>query len=826
MNASIRSWRARIWNARAARLAGYVGLFALSVLVFVAAGLYTTLRRSLPHLEGTQRVASLTARAAIERDVFGVPSIRASTRNDLAFATGFAHAQDRFFQMDLMRRSAAGELAALLGPALVDADRTLRSHRFRTVAREVIDRASPSQRELLESYVAGVNAGVGALGMRPWEYLALRQRPQPWQLEDSVLAAFSMYLSLHESTGASERAREAMRLQLPPALFAFIHPVGSEWDAPIEGGPWRTPAIPSPELIDLRNDDRFTAHSRVFGANHRRTVIAAPPWAASFFDEEMPGSNAWALDSAHTADGAALLANDMHLGLRLPNVWYHARLVVEGSGSEARDMVGVTLPGLPVLLAGSNGQVAWGFTNSYGDWTDLVIVDIEPGNPSRYLTHDGAEDFAIHREQIKVNGGPAETVELRSTRWGPVVHEESSDRVLALAWTAHRPHATNFEMFAFESARSVEELFEHANRAGGPVQNILAVDVASTIGWSFMGQVPVRGAHDATVPSSWRVPGAGWLGWRAPSEYPRIVNPQDGRLWSANQRMINAQRWFDFVGEGGYDLGARAGQIRDALRSATPMTAVDCATLQTDDRALFLARWRDLLLELMVERGAKPKVRYREAHEHVQGWSGRAAADDVGYRIVRAFREEVRTRVFDMLTAPVRANAPGLKMTPSRQFEGPLWALVTQRPTHLLAAGYDSWMDLLFASLDTVLAELAAECGELRACTWGRANTLAMRHPLSSAIPWLSKWIDMPAEQMNGDTAMPRVQSPSFGASQRLVVSPGREAAGLIQLPGGPVDHPLSPFYGAGHEQWVRGEGRPLLPGEPRYVLELEPSTR
>ena len=802
------------------RLVGYFAAGLAALILLAAAAVYLTLRGSLPRLEGELALSTIGAPVSIERDAFGAPTIRARSRVDLAFATGFVHAQDRFFQMDLMRRSAAGELAALLGPSLVEADRALRVHRFASTAMEIVARAEPQQRGLLEAYAAGVNAGLETLNVRPWEYLILRVEPQPWEPRDSVLAAFSMYLSLHESTGAGELAREHLRGALAPELFAFMHPVGTEWDAPIEGGPWRTPPIPGPDVVNLRdaNASAKRAPARASGYSPQSTVYGLAPTR-----EDAPGSNAWAVAGEHTHDGVPMLANDMHLGLRLPNVWYHARLIVEQSRNEDRDLVGVTLPGLPFLIAGSNGHVAWGYTNSYGDWTDLVIVDVDEHDPTRYLTPDGAEPFEHHREQIVVNGGAAQTFEMRTTRWGPVVREETNGRVLALAWTAHRPEATNLEMAGFETAVSIEALFESANRVGAPVQNIVAVDAASNIGWSLMGQLPLRGQYDASVPSSWRASGSGWLGWRVPNEYPRVINPEGGRLWTANNRMIDAQRWFDLLGEGRYDMGARAGQIRDALRSLSEATERDFAALQIDDRALFLARWRDLLLELLEDSQARENARYRELRRHVQDWSGRAAADDVGYRLVRAFRNQVRSDVYDMLTEGTRAADIGVELVPSPQFEGPLWALVTERPLHLLSRDYEDWPELLLGSLDTMLMEASSACDELSRCTWGRENLLSMRHPLSSAIPFVARWLDMPSVPMDGDAAMPRVQGPSFGASERLVVSPGLEAQGLIQLPGGPVNHPLSPFYGAGHEDWVRGEPRALLPGEAKHVVTLAP---
>jgi penicillin G amidase len=804
-------------------------LFGAILLLFLfgIAAIYFAARSSLPQIDGKLSASALTSSATISRDDTGVPAIRATTRNDLAFATGVAHAQDRFFQMDLMRRSASGELAALLGPSLVEADRTLRLHQFRTVASEVIRSASEREREVLAAYTAGVNLVLDTTPVRPWEYLLLRAQPKPWSIEDSVLVAFSMYLSLHDSNANGEIARAYLRENLPAELFAFMHPVGTAWDAPIVGGPWRTPPIPAPEIFDLRKAD-IGSHTQArsprvdAGREARLDSLALNPVLR---DGQLPGSNSWAVAGSHTANGAALLANDMHLPLRLPNVWYQARLIVDAAGDEQRDLAGVTLAGLPLLIVGSNGSVAWGYTNSYGDWADLVIVEVDPTDPDRYLTREGAEPFRIRRERIEVNGESAVEIEIKATRWGPVVQVDRHGRPLVLAWTAHHARATNLAMMEFETARSVDELLNIANRAGTPVQNIVAADAAGHIGWSLMGQVPVRGDYDSTVPSSWRASGSGWVGWREPDEYPRVIDPPNARLWTANTRTIDAQTWFAFLGEGRYDLGARGAQIRDALLTGSSFTAQDMAKLQIDDRALFLTRWRDLLLEILETDAAAQDEQHRHARELVQSWSGRAAAEDPGYRIVRAFRNQVRADVFESLIAGARAQAPDAQFTPSPQFEGPLWALVTERPMHLLDPRYESWPAALQGSLETVLADLLRTCDSLRACAWGGENTLSMRHPLSAALPILGRWTDMPATPMHGDAAMPRVQGPKFGASERLVVSPGREAEGLFQMPGGPSGHPLSPFYGAGHEGWVRGESRPLLPGEPQYVLTLTPSS-
>ena len=798
---------------RLLRTVAVVGVAVLIVGLLGFLGAYFALRASLPEIDG-EIVAGelLTAPATIERDAEGTPVIRARTRGDLAFATGFAHAQDRYFQMDLMRRAAAGEMAELLGPAVLETDRSLRVHGFRHVAREVLAAASAGDRELLDAYAAGVNFALAEADARPWEYLLLGTDPAPWHPEDSMLVAFSMYLNLNDSTGAEELARAQLREVLPPAMFAFIAPLGTEWDAPMTGGTIRPAPIPSAEVFTLRDGEA------------RAAALTTPRTVGPLEERTFVGSNSWAVAGTRASNDSALLANDMHLGLRLPHVWYHSRMVVDAVGDERRDLVGVTLPGLPALIVGSNGRVAWGFTNSYGDWTDLVVVERDPNDAARYLTPDGPQPFDTRQEILNVKGADPERLQVMTTRWGPIISEGSADRLIALAWTAHRPRATNLRMLDLEGASEVEAALLAANRAGVPVQNFIAVDASGRIGWTLMGQVPARGDYDTTVPYLWNTPGAGWTGWRAPEEYPRIVDPASGRLWTANARSIDVETWMSFLGNGMYDNGARAAQIRDNLLALSRASAADMVNIQVDDRALFLIRWRDLLLEVLDERALRDGPVRAEARTLIEDWTGRAMAEDVGYRVVRAMRLQIRQDVFESLTAVARAQFPGTRFLPSAQFEAPLWQLVTERPMHLLDPRFASWEEALLASIDGALQELRRECSSLQRCTWGAQNTLAMRHPLSAAVPLLGRWLDMPAQPLSGDSLMPRVQGPSFGASQRLVVSPGREAEGYFQMPGGPVDHPLSPFYGAGHDAWVRGEPRPLLPGPARHTLTLRPT--
>ncbi|MGB5815309.1 MAG: penicillin acylase family protein [Thermoanaerobaculia bacterium] len=792
------------------------GLLILILLAGTGAGLWLhhQLQLSLPRLEGSLVIPGLSQPVAIERDSLGVPTIRGEQRSDVALALGFVHAQDRFFQMDLMRRRGAGELSILLGSGAVGVDHRFRRHRFRARARREVEALSVDERRLLDAYTTGVNAGLKAMEASPFEYLALHAEPVPWRPEDTLLVIYSMYFELHDDRGRRDSAWGLLHDLLGPEMYEFLAPWGTEWDAPVVGEPVELPPTPGPEVMDLR-----TLHTT--GAVGRRDEPAderAP--------SEPPGINNWAVAGTHTARGGAILANDMHLALSVPNIWYRASLVYpnpENPGRQRR-ITGVTLPGGHFVVAGSNEHVAWGFTNTYGDWVDLVVLEPTGGDPDTYQTPDGIERFDRHQEVIEIKGGQAEVLEVLETIWGPVIDEDYRGRKRVLRWIAHDPRAVNSAFFDFEAARTVEEAVETANRVGSPPQNFVVADADGRVAWTVLGPMPKRFGFDGRLPSSWADGSRGWSGWLEPSEYPRIVDPVSGKIWSANNRVVDGGM-LGQLGHGGYILGARARQIRDRLASLEDgVDEKDLLAIQLDDRALFLERWQTLLLETLTPAAIAQDPRRGELRQLVEEWGGRATIDSVGFRIVRGFRNFLTDQVLESLTAICKVADARFDHNVLNQTEGPVWRLVSERPLHLLDPQYQSWDDQLLAVVDTTIEYYEERYSHLAEATWGARNTARIRHPLSQFIPGVGFWLDMPAEPLPGDANMPRVQSPTFGASERMVVSPGREGEGIFHMPTGQSGHPLSPHYRDSHEAWVEGEPTPFLPGPPVHLLQLLPA--
>ena len=777
------------------------GAMALLALVVVLVLLVTwLLRGSLPALDGSLDLPGLSAPVSVARDANGTVTIDAANERDALRALGYVHAQERYFEMDLLRRTAAGELAALFGNIAVDTDRTHRLHRMRARVQRDIDTIAGDKHTQLQAYADGVNAGLAALRVRPWAYLLLRQTPAPWRVEDSPLVGHAMYFDLQGGDNARELALWRMRPHLPAALFDLLAHDGSRWDAPLQGTARGDAVLPGPDTLDLR---RLPTAAE---------TPAMPEPAGS------PGSNNFAVAGTLTADGRAILADDMHLGLRAPNIWFRARLrYADAAAPGGRvDVQGVTLPGLPAVVAGSNGHVAWGFTNSYGDFQDWKLETPCASNASA----PGCARITKHRERIDVAGGAPVMLDVEETAWGPVAHREADGRVLALRWTAHLPGAVNLGLTEFPAAGDLDQALAIARRTATPTQNLLLADAKGRIAWQLLGPLPQR-SEACTLAATVDVEDDTCPPWpSSTAASPTLQSPAVDRLWTANSRVLDGDD-LRRVGDGGYALGARAAQIRDALQADARFDERDLLAIQLDDRALFLQPWHALLQERA--KTARTPALQGLASASVR-WEGRASIDSVSFRLVRAWRLAVHERIAKGLTAPARAAlGDGFVMPEFPQLEGVAWPLVSQRPAHLLPPPHASW-DALFEEAAVQVRDDLAGKGPLAERTWGERNTAAICHPLAAAIPLLGKrWLCMPADPLPGDGAMPRVQGPGFGASERMVVSPGHEADGILHMPGGQSGHPLSPFWGAGHAAWVRGNASPFLPGNAQHTLRLQP---
>jgi len=820
-----------------------LGLLLLSLLI-----LWGLLRGSLPQLDGELALPGLSAPVAIQRDALGVLTVDAANEADMARALGYVHAQERFFEMDLMRRSAAGELSELFGAKALPLDKRMRVHRLRAHTQENLGAALGDKRAVLEAYRDGVNAGLAALPVRPWPYLLLRQQPRAWQLEDSVLTGLAMYADLQDPGNTRELAMARIRSVVPPALYALLAYDGSSWDAPLFGDARGDAVLPDAATLDLRNDgataaltpppasqavplspavrERGTGGSPTATDSFKPYLAALTPPPASqavplspavrergiggspTATDSFPGSNNFAVAGALTADGRAIIADDMHLGLRAPNIWYRARLrYAEPTAPEGKvDVAGFTLPGLPAVIVGSNTRVAWAFTNSYIDTAD-------------FTTLPASTPLRTYNEAIAVAGARPEMLLVRESDWGPVLHDEPDGQLLALRWVGQQAGAVRVDFADMAKAADLDAALAVADRSGIPAQNLLVGDRSGRIGWRLIGARPIRDPAcraDATAQplacSPWRI---------LTDQAPALIDPPQQRLWTANGRVLDGPA-LATAGDGGYDLGARAKQIRDGLFARDQFSERDLLAIQLDDRALLMERWWKLLRRT-VEHSNDPALKRLEAAS--RQWQGRASPDSVSYRMARGFRGILLDNLQAALLAPAAEQLGERYIEPKLpQLEGLVWPMLEQRLPNLLPPPYASWDEVLAESARQLEKDLAEQGKDLAQRNWGERNTAAICHPISAALPGLFKrWLCMAREPLAGDDNMPRVVGPKFGASERMVVSPGHEADGIVHMPGGQSGHPLSPFWGAGHEDWVQGRPTPFLPGRATHNLTLSP---
>ena len=571
---------------------------------------------------------------------------------------------------------------------------------------------------------------------------------------------------------------------------------------------------------------RNPAHGEVVG---RVPAQPDPPFGnwelgVGSFDSEAIGSNNWVVSGRLTPDNAPLVANDMHLDVRVPNTWYRAQLEWpdRADSTQTHRLVGVTLPGSPAVVVGSNTFIAWGFTNTYADWSDFVLLEVDEKDPIRYRTPAGWKAFDTFDEVIKVAGEADHHEPVTWTIWGPVLERDHRGRQRAYRWVAHSAERLAAAVIPLEDTRDVFAAINEANGLGTPGQNMVVADRDGHIGWTVYGSIPRREGTDGQLPSSWADGTRRWNGWLDDAEYPRLVDPPGGRIWTANARVVDGEM-LSKLGDGGYEVGSRATIIRDRLEKAERFTEGDMLAIQLDSSAVFLSRWRDLILKTLtpaVVAGRPDRATFRELVDH--SWDGHASPQSVGYRFTRMFREEVSEAVLTFVLSECYEADVNFDHTALRRREGPLWKLLTERPMHLLDPQFDSWDGLLVQAVDDVIA-LAKEDGPLADRVWSEYNVTAYLHPLASSVPVFGRLLNMPAAQVPGDLFTVRMHWGSETASERFVVSPGREAKGILHMPTGESGHPLSPFYANSHDAWVKGTSTPLLAGPERHKITLVP---
>jgi penicillin amidase len=762
-------------------------IFSLALVIFIVA--YCILRASLPSLDHKFSTEWVESDTSIERDNIGVAKINALSHSDAVFALGYAHGQDRLFQMDLLRRSAAGELSEIVGDIAIDIDRKARFHQFRQRATKAVSNLPEEQQSLLESYAKGVNLAASENSVTPFEYLLTRTEFNEWLPQDSLLVSYSMYLDLQGGQVERDLVNTLLVETFAYGLLDFFNmssPYQAALDGSIIGGQ-------KPEIPSLNIDLSKLKKNKVIGDGLLSFNSIAEPLDI--------GSNNWAVTGELTDSASAMVSDDMHLGLRVPAIWYRAQLNYISKGTEIT-ITGVSLPGTPIIIVGSNSHIAWGFTNANLDNVDWVRLKDETKTE-------------IISEVITLQNGE-EVLDIEMSKYGPV--RTINDTRYALVWVAHQDYAVNMSIMEMAESQNLEEAFAIADKVRIPVQNLILGDAKGNAGWRPIGAVTAR-----KTPSLFAIDEDDYsdLWLQQEPNLPTHINPSHGRLWTANARVISADDFLRY-GDGGYAVGARGLQIRDRLFEKQSFTEQDFYSIQMDNEARFIMPWHMKLINVLRK---NPEL-YAKDIEILEQWKNCACADSIGYTLARRYR----STIINSLLAPIYNSMPDAELSLGsalRGIEPAIWSLLDTEAVDWLPSEFSSYDNFLLASYTNTKTELIkqydANPETLEGLEWGNVNKLKIQHPFASQLGPFAGLLNMPEVDGFGDSFMPAVQLSKFGASQRLIVRPGNEDKGILTVAGGQSGHPLSEFYSAGFMAYAQANNTPLLPGNTEHVITISP---
>ena len=776
---------------------------SMLVLAFVVTGLvFGLIVASLPAEDGEISLPGLVAKATVQSDALGVPSVTADSREDAYRTLGYLHARDRLFQMELMRRKSAGRLAELFGASALKVDRKQRTYQLTRTARNIVNDLPAAQRQVLQAYVDGVNAYIDQARILPPEFLVLRHQPEPWRAEDSILVILGMFQTLNGQE-QDERMVSVMEHALPADLLTFLTPDTDSYATVLVGGSASrrfSQAIPVQSLAALPDVGAALAANSVDAEN----VVA--------------GSNNWVVAGSKTADGRAIVANDMHLGLNVPNVWYRAELKYQD-----RHLFGVTLPGVPAVVVGANDDIAWGFTNVTADLLDLIRLEINPDNPNRYRTSQGWQVFDSHSETIHVKDAADVEISLRDTVWGPVSDQDLLGGPVAIKWTALERQAVDLGLMEMDGAQTIRQAMTVMNNTGSPPQNVVIADREGHIGWTYMGHFPNRVGFDGLASRSWADGGLGWHGFIPPTELPRLLDPAEGFIVTANNRTLGSD--YPHVIAHNWALGYRAFRIAELLRERQNLTEQDLLTIQLDSRSAVLDFYQQLALAELRDLGNK-EAELAEIEQVLQAWDGYMRTDSVGASFLNEFRKRLAEEVFAKVVAACKVHDPDFRYA-WREMETPLRLLLTQRPKGMLSARYrDDWRQMLLETMRQTARELRRQYPQtqLAQLTWGQTHAMTLQHPFSKVASVFGDVLDMPTFASDGCASVcVKVMDSGHGASERLVLSPAHPENGIFHMPGGQSGHPFSPHYRDQQMLWQDGIAAPLQAAAKPHVLSVLP---
>lgn len=790
------------------RLVKWVVLTLLMTILLLITGFVWYRSASQPQIDGQLKIAGLTASIDIIRDADGVPHIYAQSSRDAYFALGFVHAQDRLWQLELNRRIPAGRMAEILGPNALPTDRFLRTLGVRRNAERILASLAPDTRSALQAYADGINAYLAnRRGPLPPEFIINGAPvPAPWQPVDSIGWQTMMAWDLGANwTQELLRMRLSQRLSLKQ-INEFLAP------------------YPGDKAVVTR--DYTKLYQSLGGTVQQLSAVEkiAPP---SVIDGI--GSNNWAVTGSRSASGRALLANDPHLGLTVPSLWYLAHLSAPGM-----NVIGATLPGLPAVVLGRTDRIAWAFTNTAPDVQDLYIERINPAHSGQYQTPDGWADFETRSETIRVKGQRDVTMQVKETRHGPVISGalpvidkapvDAMQYVVAFAWTALRPDDLTLQAgVRFNYARNWQEFLAAAKDFGGPQQNIVYADIDGNIGFIAPGRIPIRKPGNdlkGLAPAPGWDARYDWIGFIPFDRLPRQYNPVSRQIVTANQKVVGNDYPYYLTSE--WALPYRAIRIQELLAMQPVHDMQSFAAIQKDHVSLAV---RELLP--LLRKTSPGSARAGHALDMLREWDGSMAAGRPEPLIASAWLREISRQIFaDELGQSLmheywehrNFHQAMVNVLNNKDHQG-RWCANALQPS---GASADACGALLPVALDKALADLEKHYGkDMSGWEWGNAHVAHSSHRPFGKVPLLARLFDIrvptPGDTFTvnagrnnpGDDTAPYANRHAAGL--RALYDLGDPENSRFMLATGQSGNVFSPFYRNLVSRWATVEYLPMV---------------
>ncbi|MGA7245841.1 MAG: penicillin acylase family protein [Terracidiphilus sp.] len=781
-------------------------------------------KAALPQLDGDIHLASqgapaLSAPVTVRRDQHGVPHIDAATQQDMFVAQGYVTAQDRLWQMDAYRRSANGELAEVMGPSLLRHDKAQRMFQFRNTAHRIYASMPPEERARYEAYARGVNLYIAQhQDSLPPEFRLLHYKPQPWTGADSVSIGMMM-VDMLDTHWYTKLARERIAAKLQnPKLESDLYPVGSWRDHP-PTGELLDLSQPHPELPSTSSDEddertqtlalppaNFPAPQgapselialSMMGAPSMRGIIAHG-WESTDFiishlsstfgqracDGCTPGSNNWVIAGKHTASGKPLLSNDMHLGLNEPNIWYMADLRAPGFHA-----AGVTLPGVPFVVAGHNEHVAWGFTALYADVQDLYIENVQGNSYERGDTQ--WQPLTIDHETIHVRGRKDVNYDVRLTDHGPLLDPlfTKDSRAIALKWTLYDTTLNSIPLYSMNTASNWTEFSVALSQWCWPTQNVVYSDDQGHIAYHAVGKVPIRPAGIASVPISDAA--HDWQGYIPFDDMPNTFDPPSGFLATANSRVTSDKSKYPLTNE--WADPYRAERIYKLLQGHDQLKPTDMLNVQTD---VYSEMDQELghRLSYAIDHTANADDQLRKAADLMRSWDGRLTTDSAAASLVTQTRYTLRTMLLEPKLG--KADAENYEWSESNFAEE---EIVMHASPDWLPPSYKDWDAFLTDAVRRAIKDGKAPA-DITKWTYGSWHVVDIEHPLSEFLPIISRIAGTGPWPLSGDTTTVKQVGRAFGPSQRFTMDWSNIDGSTEDIVLGESGNPYSPWF---RDQWA-----------------------